>query len=630
MERRKLYLPSFEKLQEPIYVTKDISKYAAWQTKWNKWCEYITLLPSESVDEINERIENVTSWITKLKTSHDTLSKLEKERQETNDEIIAINQMEFNPDCWACCKQPKMIRLQDLKTLLINLDKRIVKYKQHINKHHLSIAGFENELTELLEKIEIRKNYDEKHEMYVAENTIWFEALDASAREEKRKVKLEIVWWHMWTTWNNKVSELKESNGKLQLYLDTYLIQNELYQIAIVNKTVAKSFIKWSQEHIILETKVNDFHKFIWLLIRDSIRNINEIIAENNGAIIQLKSYNIESAKWNKILDILKVDKLYHITQNKYITDIQTLKNTISNNKLLQSYININSELEKLQNNINIVNDAELIKEDIILLKSILALRKWEVNNMLIKDLNSNITLVTKKFITDSDTYNRYNIYELNSRTINNAYNDIKTRYERLTEFHTRFVGTKTIDGFKNWVYKNMVIPLIEREMNSFIINIDIFSVNIRMKSGKLIFMLNDRGSKPTLDHASGYQKYIAGLAMRIALLRIGAVGKNIKHLILDEGFVACDSINILKTKEIMELLMKIGDYKSIMMISHLENIRDIADTRIDVCRCSKNLTSFIRFGAIRKQLRKAGIVNGEGIIETPKKKGGRPRKNIN
>jgi hypothetical protein len=96
----------------------------------------------------------------------------------------------------------------------------------------------------------------------------------------------------------------------------------------------------------------------------------------------------------------------------------------------------------------------------------------------------------------------------------------------------------------------------------------------------------------------------------------------------LDEGFVACDSTNILKTKEIMELLMKIGDYKSIMMISHLENIRDIADTRIDVCRCPKNITSYIKFGAARKQLRKATSV-GEGVTETPKKKGGRPRKNI-
>jgi hypothetical protein len=79
-----------------------------------------------------------------------------------------------------------------------------------------------------------------------------------------------------------------------------------------------------------------------------------------------------------------------------------------------------------------------------------------------------------------------------------------------------------------------------------------------------------------------------------------------------------------------MELLMKIGDYKSIMMISHLENIRDIADTRIDVCRCAKNVTSYIRFGTMRKQLRKAGLATMENVTETPKKKGGRPRKNIN
>ena len=613
-----------ESLQQPIVYEKDVSKYNEWKIKWNVWCEFVKSVPDESLSELETYADKLDIWVNKINTACDTLTQLQKDVISINEEINIINKMEFNPECWACCKQPKMIRLQELKEQLITTNKRIAKYNSYMKKHTIDLTESQAKLESVREQIMIKNRYNDQIDYYTSEHALWESSLHTHKQEEKRKNKLAKVWWFMWNKWNNEVCKLRESIRLLNLYLNEYAKKHELYTIAVANKNSAEAFINWTQKINIATIKKYDSQCILWHIVKDGVKRITEDISTNNLHILNYKSFIEENNKWNDILTNIKSDKLYYTKQNKLLSDIDHIKKLIIITMWKQSWFNINNEYDLYKNYIHIKSHIDTINNSIEVYKRILSLRQYNVNIQLMETLNTSIDELNNTLIKNRDIYTRHNSHELNIQNINIVYNDIKERCERLTEFHTRFVGTKTIDGFKNWVYKNMVIPMIEREMNAFIINIDTFSVKIRMKYGKLIFMLHDRGSTPTLDHASGYQKYIAGLAMRIALMRIGAVGKNIKHLILDEGFVACDSSNILKTKEIMELLMKIGNYNSIMMISHLETIRDIADIRIDVHRCAKNITSYIRLGSVRKQLRKN---TDETNSEVPKKKMGRPRK---
>ena len=623
-----------ETLQTPIYCEKDISLYDAWNTKWKLWCAFVKTVPSESVEEISGRITKLEVWIKKLEDACETLAQLQKNHDCITEEIKQIHAMEFNPECWACCKQPKMIRLQLLQNELYVIDKKIAKYQSHVDKYTNSVNAFSDELTELREKIKIKTKYEEQHSTYVAENASWTHALDASKREEKRTRKLTKVWWSLWDTWNSRVCNIQAQILLYESYIDSYVNMHETYTIALTNKDVATAFSTWSNTLDVLQEKQHSIHVQLWNHVKESIVYIHDEIAKNNVYIQQLHTYTSELTTWNACIDILQCTKMYHTIHNKYVNALEKYNQLISWNDLQSKYKSVSAHLD-------IFEQISTLRVSISKCKRILAYDTYTKNTRALEVLQQNIGKLTQETILYRDAYNRISAQSLQAQHVLHAYTDLKTRYEQLTEFYTHFVGTKTVDGFKNWVYKNTIIPLIEREMNAFIINIDTFSIKIRMKFGKLIFMLHDRGSTPTLDHASGYQKYIAGLAMRVALLRIGAVGKNIKHLILDEGFVACDSSNILKTKEIMELLMKIGAYKSIMMISHLETIRDIADVRIDVCRNANNITSYIRFGTAQKQIRKAGVVNDQNVSAgvgagvgvnaqgVPKKKPGRPRKNV-
>ena len=175
----------------------------------------------------------------------------------------------------------------------------------------------------------------------------------------------------------------------------------------------------------------------------------------------------------------------------------------------------------------------------------------------------------------------------------------IQGRMKQLQALIGIFVGEKggTSSGFKAWVYKTEVVPLLQNEVNAFLSPLEDFRFVVKYHNGALLYSLNDRGNEPTLDHASGYQRFIVGLAMRIALARIGAVGQNIRHLFMDEGFVACDSINIAKVEIVLRNMMEVGGYRSVLLMSHLDAIREVAHTRIDIRRSENNLFSHITWG---------------------------------
>jgi hypothetical protein len=109
------------------------------------------------------------------------------------------------------------------------------------------------------------------------------------------------------------------------------------------------------------------------------------------------------------------------------------------------------------------------------------------------------------------------------------------------------------------------------------------------------MYLVCDRGNTPTLGMASGYQRFIEGLALRIAFAQMGATGQNLGHLFIDEGFVACDAFNLDKVNVVLQGMMEYGGYESIMLMSHLDTIRAAADIVIDIER--NGVFSYIRPG---------------------------------
>lgn len=172
-------------------------------------------------------------------------------------------------------------------------------------------------------------------------------------------------------------------------------------------------------------------------------------------------------------------------------------------------------------------------------------------------------------------------------------------RRDILAKLDDRLVGERGYSGgtdtYKEWVYVKHVIPMIERRVNRFLTDIDTIQVRIQYQSKMLLFFVKDRGNECSYAASSGYQQFIVGLAMRQALATIGSAGNNLQHMFIDEGFTTCDNVNIEKVRDMLTLLIGMGRYKSILLVTHLDSVKDTIPHKVQIQR--EGAFSRLRYG---------------------------------
>ena len=176
------------------------------------------------------------------------------------------------------------------------------------------------------------------------------------------------------------------------------------------------------------------------------------------------------------------------------------------------------------------------------------------------------------------------------------------------------------LSGFKLWLYKNVVIPNITDKTNYIIEAItDVqtyklaVSVDTNKDDIKLTWFINNSVSNNIIEKSGGFRKFIAGLALRIAINSIGASSIQCSQLFLDEGFVSADSINLSKIPDFISSLLNI--YGSVILVSHLDIIKESADISIAIKK--DNLLSQLSFGTI-EDIKKSVQQSNLHIVQPP------------
>lgn len=191
--------------------------------------------------------------------------------------------------------------------------------------------------------------------------------------------------------------------------------------------------------------------------------------------------------------------------------------------------------------------------------------------------------------------------YESYQRTLKEkeCYTDI---YKRLQDRLNDILDVNScLENYINWLYKKNVIPLVEKYTNEIMNLIDPeLKLKGRLNEGKgfewsiTTTTSTNVSSQPTIEKASGFQRFICGLAIRIALGTIGASGIKPRQLFLDEGFTSCDSVNLAKVPNFLSMLLNL--YDSILLVTHLEDLKDFCvDSTIQIVRDIENGTSQLR-----------------------------------
>ena len=99
-------------------------------------------------------------------------------------------------------------------------------------------------------------------------------------------------------------------------------------------------------------------------------------------------------------------------------------------------------------------------------------------------------------------------------------------------------------------------------------------------------------GSFVPLEKASGFQRFMISFGMRVVLNEMNNKIKN-AQLFVDEGFTTFDNTHLSKVPQMLNSL--IDDYQQILLVSHLEELQNSIDSKIQISR--DNGLSSIQFG---------------------------------
>ena len=135
-------------------------------------------------------------------------------------------------------------------------------------------------------------------------------------------------------------------------------------------------------------------------------------------------------------------------------------------------------------------------------------------------------------------------------------------------------------------------LPVINTEIEKILSSVADFTVKLEADndSNALDIFLDYGDSKRIIELASGMEKMISSLAMRVALLNVSSLPKT-DMLIIDEGFGTLDETNVEACNRLLTSLKKW--FKNILVITHVDSVKDVVDQAIEIG--NKGIDSYVR-----------------------------------
>ena len=131
-------------------------------------------------------------------------------------------------------------------------------------------------------------------------------------------------------------------------------------------------------------------------------------------------------------------------------------------------------------------------------------------------------------------------------------------------------------------------LPIINSEISRILQNTVGFTVELEAdeNSNAMDIYINYGDSRRVIELASGMEKMISSLAIRVALINTSSLAKT-DMLIIDEGFGSLDEMNVETCNRLLESLKTW--FRNILIISHVDAVKDAVDSVVDITRKGKD-----------------------------------------
>ncbi len=277
------------------------------------------------------------------------------------------------------------------------------------------------------------------------------------------------------------------------------------------------------------------------------------------------------------------------IQQASYISDVEEQWDTLTELK---------SKYQK----------AIVIKE-----KTIAELKGFETQNKLYETQLEQVKVDIQKYHDNEDTIKRNKQIETMIAGLNRTKGEIETEVKTINKDIAALNGSiSSLESFignikakmdevkdleeKNRLYTyyldaikrdgipyeliSKAMPVIENEINNILGQVVDFGIVMDIDGKNINAKIVYEDQEWALEMCSGMEKFISGLAIRVALINICGLPRP-NFLVIDEGFGTLDSNNLSSLFGMMQYLKTQFDF--IWIISHLDAMRDIVDGLIEI-----------------------------------------------
>ena len=448
---------------------------------------------------------------------------------------------------------------------LLEAESTLSSKRESLSKLKISLAMSDRPDIVTEEEVNIQKAEVDKIRLLIENLSGDFKDIQAKISEKSEKIKKIITFKNSFPI-DNLRKKLETQND----------IEKSLVDLQYIHESLEKEFSR--QERSVQKlSEVPCGDKFqTCKFIKDSHKDKNKIKDQKNSieeSIIKINDANIAlgqlvneeiKTKIQKYEQLIKKESNISIEISQHQIDLNNITNKLSVNESLLS--NASSILEDMLSRVIVdeTSPSSSIRSNIVQLKNEISLVDTSRTQMLesIAEFKANLSRVRKDKQSFKETKRSLRIYDL-------------------------FMQAASKKGIPLQIMMSQ-LPLINDEISKILQGVTGFTVELEASfdSNTMDVFINYGDSRRVIELASGMEKMMSSLAIRVALINVSSLTKT-NTLIIDEGFGALDETNIEACTRLLESLKKW--FRNILIISHVDAIKDSVDNSLEILKNGKD-----------------------------------------
>jgi DNA repair exonuclease SbcCD ATPase subunit len=402
---------------------------------------------------------------------------------------------------------------------------------------------------------------------------------------EKRKTEIDTQQEQT----QNKLIALEETQIQLDEKLDEY-DEDEINKTFTHYKKLNDELTQLSNQLEKIEIKENSFEERLKHLESHKYNENCEVCIENSQSIISSKKELGESLKELLVEKDGVVSKIGNVS-----AEIESSKGIEAKHqeliKLQKEEDRVSREISQLHNSVASLETLEVkvvsqIEEQKRLIEEYY---KNEEQIQINFQLNSQIKVIKSELVISKSELEKKDkeLLKVNGQlsTFKSERDTIKKRIkevEKLEEQHKLYefyLNALSRDGV-SYELISKALPMIEGEVNNILAQIVEFGMQLEMDGKNINAYIVYDDQRWSLEMCSGMERFISGLAIRIALINVCNLPRP-NFLVIDEGFGTLDNENLTSLYMLFSYLKTQFDF--VMIISHIDSMRDVVDSLLEV-----------------------------------------------